>query len=353
MNQVPSEWKEPIAQIISKARTVMLVGGTDTGKTTFCTYLAAEALQQGRRVAVVDADIGQSEIGPPGCIGLGMPMQVPFRLSELKPRGLHFIGSTSPPGFLVECVTGVVRMTQRARSLGADFIVVDTTGLVRGYLGRKLKAAKFDALQPDIVAHLERPDEPENATSVFPPSKLLCIPVPDQVRIKTQEIRALRRRAKLASYFREAREMDLQLDKLIRRGTHLLTGRPIEPAELQSLGRGLSSQLIYGELIRDWYYFISRGPAGEADIRTLAQRLNTEQFRLVNVARLIWLSTGLLDEEANTLAMGLVVHIDLSTFRLRVITPWLDAESVHGVSFGVMRAQPDGIELEPLKRGEI
>lgn len=353
MMPVPSEWRDAVTHAARDLNLVMLIGATDTGKTTLCSLIAGEALAAGRRVAVVDGDVGQSEIGPPGCISLGMPTAAPARLQDLRPRALYFVGSTSPPGFLVECVTGVVRMTARARQLGADLVIVDTTGLIRGYTGRKLKSAKFDCLQPDLALVLQRSDEAEALLSALPSHRVCRLQVPADVRPKTPDVRGLRRRARLAAYFRESMDVELSLPKLIRRGTSLLSGCAFTPVELANLSKGLSSALVHGEYGREGCYLVARGHASDADLRLLSERLAPEPVRVVNLWRVTGTAVGLMDADANTLAMGLVKHLDLQTLRIRVTTPWLDTETIHGIWFGVMRAQPDGTELEPLRRGEI
>ena len=353
MMRVPSEWREAVARAARDLNLVMLIGSTDTGKTTLCSLIASEALTAGRSVAVVDADVGQSEIGPPGCISLGMPTGAPVRLQDLRPCALYFVGSTSPPGFLVECVTGAVCMAARARELGADLVIVDTTGLIRGYTGRKLKSAKFDCLQPDLALVLQRSDEAEGLLSTLPPARVCRLPVPADVRLKTLDVRGLRRRAKLAAYFRESRDVELSLPNLIRRGTYLLSGCAFSPAELASLSKGLSSPLVLGERGREGCYFVARGQASDADLRVLSERLAPEPVRVVNQWRFVGTAVGLMDADAKTLAMGLVKQVDLPSLRITVTTPWLDTESIRGIWFGVMRAYPDGTELEPLRRGEI
>ena len=52
------------------ARTAVLVGGLDAGKTTLARQLLARALERGRRPALVDADVGQKAVGPPTTVGL-------------------------------------------------------------------------------------------------------------------------------------------------------------------------------------------------------------------------------------------------------------------------------------------
>jgi polynucleotide 5'-hydroxyl-kinase GRC3/NOL9 len=69
---MPGDWIE-IANIILKSRGVVLVlGATDTGK-SICTLLFANFwVKHGRKVGIVDVDMGQSDLGPPTTIGMAL-----------------------------------------------------------------------------------------------------------------------------------------------------------------------------------------------------------------------------------------------------------------------------------------
>ena len=48
----------------------MMTGATDTGKTSLARQLLHAAVDQGMVAAYVDADVGQTTVGPPTCVGL-------------------------------------------------------------------------------------------------------------------------------------------------------------------------------------------------------------------------------------------------------------------------------------------
>ena len=52
------------------ARTVLFVGGLDSGKSSMARATAAYALHLGRSVAYLDADVSQKTVGPPGTVGM-------------------------------------------------------------------------------------------------------------------------------------------------------------------------------------------------------------------------------------------------------------------------------------------
>ena len=65
----PDPGARPVLEAVRRARVTMVVGASDTGKTTLTAYLAGALAARGETVAVVDADVGQSEIGPPTTVG--------------------------------------------------------------------------------------------------------------------------------------------------------------------------------------------------------------------------------------------------------------------------------------------
>jgi polynucleotide 5'-kinase involved in rRNA processing len=79
-----------------EARIVLVLGARDTGKTTLVTYLAHALLADGGSVVVVDADLGQSEIGPPTTVGLGYLRGRVARLAAPEVAGLHSSAPSRP-----------------------------------------------------------------------------------------------------------------------------------------------------------------------------------------------------------------------------------------------------------------
>src|SRR5438128_4424802 len=184
----------------------MLVGGLDSGKTTMGRSVARSGLLAGRSVAFLDADLGQKSVGPPACVGLRMVQGE----SDLEPAGasepdeIYFVGATSPKGQLLPLVVGTGRLLARARELGADLVVVDTSGLVSGVYGQLLKYHKIELLEPDVVIGLQRGEELDPILGIvrrFFDTEVMELPVDPEVRSLSVEERARNREAAFARYF--------------------------------------------------------------------------------------------------------------------------------------------------------
>ncbi len=156
-----NEYEALVDEAVRTKSTVLLVGGLDTGKSTLSRSLLSAALAAGRTVAYLDADVGQKTVGPPATISLkrlGSADDLePDRLAEGD--ALSFVGSISPEGHLLSVLAGVASLHRRAVEAGADFVVVDTSGLVSGIQGQVLKYHKVELLRPDLVVGLQRGEE--------------------------------------------------------------------------------------------------------------------------------------------------------------------------------------------------
>jgi polynucleotide 5'-hydroxyl-kinase GRC3/NOL9 len=195
-----------VERIATTSSVVMLVGGLDTGKTTLGRAIALAGLEAGRRVAYLDADVGQKAVGPPTAVTLRL-MDAPADIETLdRVDGLYFVGATSPQGQLLPLVVGAGRLQGRAFDEDSELIVVDTSGLVSGVYGQLLKYHKIELLQPDIVVGLQRGEELEPLLGIvqrFFSSEVVVLPVhPGAVPTSVEE-RARNREGRLRAYFAE------------------------------------------------------------------------------------------------------------------------------------------------------
>jgi polynucleotide 5'-hydroxyl-kinase GRC3/NOL9 len=197
-----------VDRLVSTAGVVMLVGGLDTGKSSLGRALAESALRAGRTVAYLDADLGQKAVGPPGAATLRV-LRDPSDLEPeaiRRPDGLYFVGATSPQGQLLPLVVGTGRLLDRGVSAGADFVVVDTSGMVSGVYGQLLKYHKIEQVQPDAVIGLQHGEELEPILGIvqrFFSAEVVALPVHPEVRPTSVDERARNREHAFRTYFAE------------------------------------------------------------------------------------------------------------------------------------------------------
>lgn len=195
-----------VADAAREPRVVMLIGGIDTGKSTTARALLGAAVSAGVPAALLDTDLGQKTVGPPGAVTL-RHVRVAADLepaSLAAPDDLWFVGSTSPQGHLLPLVSAAAHLRRRADDAGARLLVVDTSGAVSGIFGQILKYHKIEALLPDLVIGLQRGEELLPLLGVvqrFFASDVVVLPVPAGVRSTSVEERADNREAAMRRYF--------------------------------------------------------------------------------------------------------------------------------------------------------
>src|SRR5918996_5976600 len=201
-------YEELVARVVAARGVTMLVGGLDSGKSTLARRIASAGVEAGLTAGILDADIGQSTVGPPTTVGLRLCRSEAELQSESLARADHlaFVGSTSPQGHLLPLVVGARLLLDRARAEGAALVVIDTTGLVSGVYGQVLKFNKVGVLQPDLVVGLARGQELEPVLGVlrrFYPAEVVSLDVHPDVVPTSVEQRAQSREESMRRYFAE------------------------------------------------------------------------------------------------------------------------------------------------------
>jgi polynucleotide 5'-hydroxyl-kinase GRC3/NOL9 len=211
------DWFDVSNTLKEEKGIAILLGATDTGKSTLAKFLISNLCQQGLKVALVDADIGQSFLGPPATIGLAVFKSDPDWKIVLSPPEIFFVGATTPEGLFPIHLKGVKRMVDKAPSYGADVILVDTTGFVSGEGGKELKRRKIDLLSPRFILALQKDDEIEPILELYkenPLYKTLRLPLSDQVKPKALEERRINRTNKFQEYFKHSVIQELAIEEI-------------------------------------------------------------------------------------------------------------------------------------------
>jgi polynucleotide 5'-hydroxyl-kinase GRC3/NOL9 len=152
-----SMWRTLSEQVLTLAAnkkaitTVMLVGDTDTGKSTLSIYLANMAIRNGLIPSIIDGDIGQGDLAPPAAIGATVLSKQLVDLRDVNASQFEFIGGISPIGFESLIAKKLRSILDRIRtSSPANICIVNTDGYVRN-IGLQYKAMIAEKLQPDAV----------------------------------------------------------------------------------------------------------------------------------------------------------------------------------------------------------
>jgi len=283
--EVPTQWEALLAEIETGWRRVIIIGATDTGKSTLSQWLAQQLSSQGR-VAMLDADVGQSRIGPPATVG--------WRFAEAKQGEFYFVGDVTPAACPADCVAGTVRLVQRAERAGADYVIVDTSGFVDGPFALSLKKAKIELLSPALVVAIAPPRRLSHLTDPFIRDESIHTFALEPLTCCKEKPRQQRQR------WRQ------QLFAAWLSGSH--------------------NQQI------DWQ---------DRSLINLPDRHHVQQ---AGADELRGLLIGLLDEQRIGQALGLLRTIDYHNRRLTILAP-PEAQQAPTIQFGRLRLEPDGTAI--------
>lgn len=195
---------------------VLVLGATDSGKSTLVHWLAGRLARDTRPLAWIDADIGQATLGLPAAMSLAIfavpPAEIP------RPEATFFVGGTSPRGHMLPVLVGLQRLRERAEAHGAAVALVDTSGLVAEAAGGgALKEWKIELLRPSVVIALQRERELEHLLGPLRRRSDLAphlLPVSPEARRRSPEERSARRRRQFRDYFAAARPLSIAVRSL-------------------------------------------------------------------------------------------------------------------------------------------
>ncbi len=347
---LPGPWRDAAAAALAAQGVVMVVGGVDSGKSTFCRYLLGLAQAQRRLLAFLDADLGQSHLGPPGTLGLQLyPTATPAE-SGLSADACYFIGQTSPAGCLLEVVLGLRRLVDDYR-WRRRLIIVNTSGFVSGPVAVRLKAAKAEALEPDLCILLRRGDE---LAAVAPPlqrrsRRTLVLPVSPLARSKSWEERRRYRQERWAAYFAGAQPLRLAFSSRCWLGFPFGQGRVLPPQDIAPLQEMTGIPIWHAERGGGHVYLVAAAALPEAAQAELGNYLAPDRFSWLAWPSLHSRLVGLLDRSMYLRSLGIIQEVDWQTASVTLLTPcpaaWLPQISF--LRLGRLRLDPTGQELPP------
>ena len=293
-------WQHVLEAILNDPGIAVMLGDADVGKTTTATAIANAAVRAGYQTAVVDTDVGQSDVGPPATVGIAVASRPVRQMDQFSTAAAFFVGDTQPQFVYRYLVEGAVRSVAWARERGAEVIVVDTTGWIEGPAAVAAKARKIRGIGPRHVVALQRRGELEPILARLPEGIIAHRLRPSfRARPRSREMRRIVRARRFRQYFASACRHVVDL-------TALPADRPAIYA-----GRHIPQARMLAEI---------PGPA------------------------LRHLLVGLADQEGWLAAVGSIIETTPSAQAVAIAAPLRSLTGVSGLQWGVLRVAPAGTE---------
>ncbi|RMH56446.1 MAG: hypothetical protein D6679_09210 [Candidatus Hydrogenedentota bacterium] len=331
---IPRKWDLLIERIARRRiRKIIVLGEMDTGKSFFATYVANKLLGRGIRPAVLDCDIGQSDIGPPGCFGvLVLKRPTPF-LALQEPTAIEMVGAHSPALHFLPTVAAFSRMTKQALK-SADVLIINTNGWVQGDGGRAMKRTKLEAFDPDLIVLMQRDRELEHLVVREPKRKIVRMVVSRKASFTPPDERKLLREEISRRYMKNARTITIRGFFTARAyyGTGQVSQPPVPVPGL-----------LHAERLSGWegWLLVTKKP-----IRNPARLSERLKSRIMNIVagseRNVMV--GLLDARDRCLGIGSLQSLDYARRIARIVTPVRNKKAICTIQFSSLRLDPKGYE---------
>jgi polynucleotide 5'-hydroxyl-kinase GRC3/NOL9 len=327
-NTIPESWAKASEELVSlqaKPATVVVLGAVDSGKTSFCTYLVNRSLSnKKRKVAILDGDLGQSDIGPPCTVAYTFVAKPVTDLFNLMAKNTVFIGATSPNGVTQRVIESLNTMKNEILPSNPDIIVVNSDGWIEGEDAVSYKVRLVETLSPDMIFCFQQKDEPAPLLNALEKYRRVIVDSPSLIDQRSRESRKNLRELGYVKYLRNARVLSLPLGWL-----------KIENDELFGLGKTFinvrESRKIYDLLGMKPLHLVDQ-PDRVTVIIGRKRWINGENLRkveettkkkviVVRKGEEEGLLRGLYNAHRKFLGIGLVKEVEYLRKTIKILTP--------------------------------
>jgi len=340
----------------------MVLGGPDTGKNTLITYLSNTLLRRGFKVAVMDADMGQSEVGPPTTMSLAYLEKPIFELLEAKPYLIFFIGSTSPAYVIGRVLKGTEElMSHFNNTQGNRDLILNMPGWISGEGAAKFVLQMISKTSPDHLVSLEREKEVEDILKEVKPSvQLTRLSVSPYTRPRTKEERKFLRETSYRKYFAGSRVFTIRYGEIDFSLLFSSIGKAAPLNVIREVENTVKSRVLYCEQGK---FSINAIVARKASLMTeiLGETADKEQedggefatelkpnvqkeIRVVPITELSNLMVALIDRKEQFVSLGIIKSLDFRSRQITVIAASRPSE-LNRIEVGKVRITQEGYEI--------
>lgn len=341
---IPPSWENAYEKIISggKPLTVMVMGGVDSGKTSFCTYLANKALKRKRKVAIIDADVGQSDIGPPSTIGFSRITSPIKDLFEVETEDACFVGSTSPSGAIDKVMKGLTTLKAKVLETDVDFLIVNTDGWIEGEDAARYKVWLTEIVAPNVVVGIQQ-NELTPILTELKEVPVLSIDSSLAIRKRDRDKRRVLRELSYKKYLKGAKVLSLPLGWVKVEGAPIGTSGLVTAEQVERVRALLDTSIVYCEETVNAVFVVLRKDhwVDEERLKKLEEQFK-KRVKIVREGEEEGLLVALQDVRGSFLGIGVLCEVDYERRMLKIYTPVSTNVSI--ICFGQIKLDKQGKE---------
>jgi polynucleotide 5'-hydroxyl-kinase GRC3/NOL9 len=211
---IPPSWVRSVQDLLdveTRPTTAIVLGRVDAGKSSFCTFLINRLLEEKKRVAILDGDLGQSDIGPPSTIAYAPVTKPVTDLFNLRAKNAFFIGETSPSNVTGRMVQGLSLLKKEALVGDPEFLIINTDGWIEGECAVDYKLKLIEELGPQVIYFVQQKDELGPMLEADQKGKKVMVESPITIGQRDQEKRKGLRELGYKKYLRNPKVQSLSL----------------------------------------------------------------------------------------------------------------------------------------------
>ncbi len=321
---VPTSWQRIAEENlrVEKPAAVMIMGDADSGKSSLCTFLANRALREKLTVAVIDADLGQSDVGPPTTVGLAYVNKPVRDMFYVKASRLCFVGSTSPGGVEDHVVQCILDLKNRALGESRQFLIINTDGWIEGEEAARYKAMLTEAVRPNTVVAIKQGEELSHILSSLEKTSVVTVEPSSAASKRDREKRKALRELGYKKYLKNSKVESFPLNWVRIEGIHSSEALFLTNERVRRIEEALGIQPVFCEETVEAIWVVLKR----------SQRLDFERMRSAEESfkknvKVAWkgdekgLLVGLHGEGNRFLGLGIICDIDYRRRMLKVSTP--------------------------------
>lgn len=350
-NTIPPSWDkayEELAAIQTKPVTAIVLGTADSGKTGLCTYLVNRLLNEKHKVAILDGDLGQSDIGPPCTLAYAFVSKHVTDLFNLEAKNAFFVGVTSPSKAVEKVIQGMTLLYAEILSGNPDFVVINSDGWVEGEEAIAYKVQLIEKINPGIIYCIQQDEKLKPLLEAVKDFKTVVIDSPQTIKQRSREKRRSLRELGYIKYLKNARVqsipvswLKIESDEILAPGKNF--GDKRREREIYEL---LGMKPLYMVELRDKIYVVI-GRNRWINPENIKRTEETVGKKVVVTFKgdEKGLLLALYNDERKFLGIGVLREIDYGRRVVKIFTPV--SSGISTVAFGKVKLDENLKEVAP------
>jgi polynucleotide 5'-hydroxyl-kinase GRC3/NOL9 len=353
---MPGDWMSIVQKIQSQDGTVMVLGKTDSGKTSFIKLLIHYLVRRNRKIGLIDVDIGQSTLGPPGTIGMCIVDKNRVEDGIVPIDYMLFIGAISPEQCIAIFLEKIYQLYIITQKIKVDALLIDTTGLVMGRIGVYLKNNLIKKVNPAILVALQSDKELEPILLEFeaqPSIKIYRIKPYQNIIAKNWKERKARRRRQFSIYFKDSQLRDIDFSAVEIKDFNFGFSLFLEKTMVSLYWKEFQLEIVSAEVINSRLFMILSKPQSITNKDVFARIKKHFQVKQIFVILPNWfqhLLVSFTNSEGLSNGLGIIKHIDFERKKITAYLPIsISLDNLAKIELGRIRIIPDGSALPPIE----